>query len=373
LEFAQPFRLKRLAPEPALKVLIVRVGAMGDVLHALPAAAALREKLPDCVIGWAVEPRWVPLLAGGEGRAIVDRLHLVPTREWKRRPVSVATLQQILALRREMREAEYDVCVDLQGSIRSAVIGRMADVDPYLGPAEPRERQARRLYRERVEVKSAHVIDQACELLGTALTDSADPRAWLRPARVTLPVIAEAEAWCDRWLAGLGVAAKGFVLLSPTAGWGAKQWPLERYRVLAARLAAEGFSVLVNAGSNADLAVAAAVAADGNAQPVQCGVAELVALTRRARLVVGGDSGPIHLAAALGRPVVALFGPTDPKRNGPYFPASRVRVLRHETSRLDHARHAMTEAGLAKITEDEVTGAALALLRELLREVRQDG
>ena len=394
MAFDLQFRLNDDTPTPALKILIVRVGAMGDVLHGLPAVAALRQRIPECLIGWVVEARWRPLLAAGpqtglqmdceepEMKAppcdlarlpIVDRVHEVRTKDWRRGPLSPRTARQVAAVRRELRMQEYDVCVDLQGSIKSAVIGRMAAAKHFIGPQEPAERAAGWLYGERVSTQAAHVIEQACELIGSALTDSWDPVEELRPVRVTLPVDAAAEAWCDGKLAELALGENGFVLLAPTAGWAAKQWPVERYRELAARLDAQGYRVLVNAGSDTDLAVTEAVAGDGPAAVVRCGVAELIALTRRAKLVVGGDSGPVHLAAALGRPVVGLYGPTDPRRNGPYFPGSRVRVLRHASSRLDRARHVQTEAGLARITEDEVIAAAFGLLGRPLAGVNLNG
>ncbi len=347
-------------------MLIVRVGAMGDVLHGLPAVAALRERLPDCYIGWAVEPRWKALLESSEPQT-VSKVHLVGTREWKRRPFSVATAQEILALRQELQAEKYDVCVDLQGSIRSAMIGRMAEAKHFVGPAEPREKPARWLYGTKVDVRSKHVIEQACELVKWSLATQVED--WqevlgLAPARVSIPVDPDAEEWCDEFLAGLGLGAQGFVLLAPTAGWGAKQWPTERYAVLARKLAEAGYTVLINGGSGADSEMLQQLAASCGATVAESDIPQLIALTRRARLTVGGDSGPIHLAAAMGGSVLALFGPTDPARNGPYFLGAKIRVLRHSTSRLDHARVAQTEAGLARITEDEVVAAAFELLRE---------
>jgi heptosyltransferase-1 len=351
---------------------------MGDVLHALPAVAALRERLPDCFIGWAVEPRWRALLDAPESHLsrneaatkmghIVDKVHAVPAREWKRRPLSVATLREIAALRREMQAEKYDVCVDLQGAIKSAVIGRMAQARHFVGPRKPRERQARALYGERVDVRSKHVIEQACELVKAglaAMVEEWQPVQGLAPARVTIPADASAESWCDELLAGLEIGEQGFCLLAPTAGWGAKQWQPERYAELARRLAAQGYRVLVNGGSGAEREMLGRLAEASGATVVESDIPQLIALTRRARLTVGGDTGPVHLAAALGGRVLALFGPTDPGRNGPYFLGAKVRVLRHAESRLDHARHGNTEAGLAKITEDEVVAAAFQLLRE---------
>jgi heptosyltransferase-1 len=214
------------------------------------------------------------------------------------------------------------------------------------------------LYGERVAVQATHVIDKACELVGAGIGEV------LRPARPVLPVNAAAEGWCDEHLAELGVGNGGFVLLSPAAGWGAKTWPAERWQLLARQLADKGYAVLVNRGGPTDRRVTEAAAGDGPGRLVDCGIAELVALTRRASLVVGGDTGPVHLAAALGLPAVALFGPTDPARTGPYFPSAHVRVLRHVSSRLDHGRRPDTEAGLAQITEEEVFEAAMELLCE---------
>lgn len=335
---------------------------MGDVLHGLPAVAALRERMPGCFIGWAVEPRWSALLTGDDS-PVVDRVHLVATREWKKRPLSVETLKNIAALRRELRAERYDICVDLQGLIRSSVIGWMAGTARYAGSNTPRERQARWLYGERVDVRALHVIEKACELLGAGIGET------LQPVRPALPVDGAAEAWCEQLLRNFGVGEGGFVLLSPAAGWGAKAWPADRWQELARQLAGEGYAVLVNAGGPADRAVAEAAAGDGPGELVECGIAELIALTRRAKLAVGGDTGPVHLAAALGVPAVALYGPTDPQRTGPYFPGARVRVLRHATSRLDHGRNRETEAGLAQISEEEVFDAAC----DLLREERADG
>jgi heptosyltransferase-1 len=329
-----------------LRILIVRVGAMGDVLHGLPAVAALRAAMPDSFIGWAVEPRWRTLL----GAPVVDRIHDVPTREWKAKPFSVATLRQIARLRREMQKENYDVCIDLQGSIRSAVIGRMSAATRFVGPRKPRERQARAFYGERVDVRAKHVIEQACELVGAGVG------LQLAPARLTLPHDPAAEAWCDH----LEIDRR-FVLLAPTAGWGAKQWGAERYRDLALQLEAKGLQVLINGGSGTDSTIIN-VAQATQSTVISCTLPELVALTRRAGLVIGGDTGPIHLAAALARPVVALFGPTDPDRNGPDFVGATSRVIRHPASVLDHRRHEETEAGLAQVSVDEVFAAAMTLL-----------
>jgi heptosyltransferase-1 len=340
---------------------------MGDVLHAMPAVAALRELHPDWRIGWAIEPGWHELLeaesephdvagrfSGRDSRRpLVDLWHPVPTREWKRRPFSLSTLGDVTGLRRELRRDPYDLCVDMQGAIRSAVVGRMAGAKLFAGAAEPRERPAAWFYERKVKAKATHVVEQGCELLGAAVGET------LRPAKVTLPVDPAAERWCDELLAGIG---ERFVVVSPGAGWGAKQWPAERYGAVAMALAQAGFRTLVNAAASDDAVGRQVVEASGGAAIlVPCSIGQMIALTRRAGLVIAGDSGPLHLAAALERPVVGLYGPTDPARNGPYGTVSRV--LRHASSRTDHSRHQEAETGLMQITTEEVVAAALELLR----------
>jgi heptosyltransferase-1 len=333
-------------------VLIVRIGAMGDVLHAMPAVTALRELHPNWRIGWAIEPVWRELLEAKQ-RPLVDLWHRVPTRAWKQRPFSPSTLEDITRLRRELRAEHYDFCVDMQGAIRSAVVGRMAAANLFAGAAEPRERQAAWLYGRKIKVSAKHVVEQGCELLGGAVGET------LRPAKVQLPIDPAAERWCDALLTGVG---ERFVVISPTAGWGAKQWPVERYGAVAMALAEAGFRTLVNAASPDDeLGRQVVEASDGAAMLVPCSIGQMIALVRRAGLMIAGDTGPLHLAAALERPVVGLYGPTDPARNGPYGTASRV--LRHASSRTDHSRHREAETGLMQITTDEVVEEALELLR----------
>jgi heptosyltransferase-1 len=286
---------------------------------------------------------------------LVDRIYFASTREWKKRPFSGGTIGDIASLRKELRKERFDLCVDMQGSLRSAVIGRMAGALRYIGPSDPREAPARWFYGEQVAAAAAHVVEQGCELLGGAVGEV------LRPAAVELPIDEPAEEACQSMLDRLGLVDEEFVLLAPTAGWGAKQWPSERYGAVAAELARRGFRVAVNAASEDDATAQAVVrASTGTAVVVPSDLPELIALTRRAKLVIAGDTGPLHLAAALERPVVALFGPTDPARNGPY--GTRVRVLRHGAERRDHRRLSEPEAGLLEITVDEVVEAAVELL-----------
>jgi heptosyltransferase-1 len=167
------------------------------------------------------------------------------------------------------------------------------------------------------------------------------------------------EALAQR-LRALDIGA--FAILNPGAGWGAKQWPAERYGDVARKLVEYGLKSLINYGpGEAGLARAAESASGGAAVATACPLSELIALTRRARIFIGGDTGPMHLAAALGIPVVAIFGPTNPARNGPFGTPSIV--LRSSTSPTTHSRRSQPDEGLLKITSDEVVAAARTLLR----------
>jgi heptosyltransferase-1 len=193
-------------------------------------------------------------------------------------------------------------------------------------------------------------VEQGAALLGEATGVE------LKPAAVELPHEAWAEEWAEATIAGRRVC-----VLSAGAGWGAKRWPAERFGALAIQLRAMGFAVVVNAPRKDDAVASAVVAASGgSAEMVVCNVSGLIALVRRAALLVGGDSGPVHLAAALGVPVVALFGPTDPARNGPWG-SGLVKVLRDASSMTSYKRRVEIEAGLARIGVEDV----LAQVREL--------
>jgi heptosyltransferase-1 len=151
------------------------------------------------------------------------------------------------------------------------------------------------------------------------------------------------------------------VLINPGAGWGAKRWPVQRYDAVAQGFIDLGFRILVNAGPGEEkMAEVIARGTEGAAIPLTCTVAQLIAITRRVALVVAGDTGPLHLACALGRPVVGIYGPTDPSRNGPF--GAQFRVLRSPMSRRDHTRRESPETGLLTIQPDDVLRAADELL-----------
>lgn len=344
------------------RLLVVRLGAMGDILHALPAVTALRAAHPEWIIDWVVEPMWGALFTSGSQVArdsrtsrprqpLVDKLHFAPTREWRQNIFAGRTRSQIGILKRSLRNEHYDAVIDFQGALRSALIGRMAASPRFIGELKPRERAAALLFSERVATCGVHVIEQDLELAESVAGDR------LKPTQPLLPFDPVAEAWADEIVA----PGERAVLINPGAGWGAKRWPVERYAEVARALLNLGFRVLVNAGPGELTLADAVVEQTGRgATPLVCSMEQLISITRRTLLAIAGDTGPLHLACALGRPVVGIYGPTDPTRNGPF--GTPFRVLRSPESRRDHARREAPEAGLLTISPDEVLYAVKELL-----------
>jgi len=344
------------------RLLIVRLSAMGDVIHTLPAVQAVRNEFPQASIGWIVEERWTELLcapgAGRRGprsaeRPLVDWVHTVRLREWGKSFFRVATAERVARTFNDVRAGRYEVAIDLQGAIRSAVLARWSGADVVAGSAEPRESPASLWYTRPVVARGAHVIEQNLSVASGAVGRS------LQMTGAEFPRDAAAEQKIGEWMARTGV--RDFAILNPGAGWGAKRWPAERYGQVARALGKDGVRSVLNCGPGEEsLAREAEAASDGAAVAMQCSISELIALTRRARLFVGGDTGPLHLAAALSVAVVAIFGPTDPARNGPF--GTRSAVLRNPESVTSHARRAQADEGMLEIGVADVVSAARGLL-----------
>jgi heptosyltransferase I len=285
---------------------------MGDIVHALPAVSTLKHNYPGWRLTWAVEPRWAPLL---DGNPFVDRLVLI------RRDSAAAFRESWRALRSE----RYDFAVDFQGLIKSALTATFARPKQIFGfhQSQIRERAAGLFYSRKTMSQAAHVVDRNLELAAHAGATAALKKFWL-PAGTP-----EGE-----------LPAGDFVLASPLAGWTSKQWPIEYYRSLGARLRKElGLPLVLNGppGSGLDHI---------------SGLPGLLDATRRAVAVVGVDSGPLHLAAAMGKPGVAIFGPTDPARNGPY--GDTIQVLRAPSAATTYKRGASIDPAMQAITPDSV-------------------
>jgi heptosyltransferase I len=349
-------------------ILIVRLGALGDVIHSLPVAAALRQAYPAAHIGWAIEERWAELLgvrsewgpASGPTatKPLVDSIHIVKMKSWLAAPFSREGWRERRRMKAEMRAQEYGTAIDIQGALKSVWVARASSAPKLIGFSTPREPAAKYFYKQRLPMRGVHVVEQGVNLVRD-LSERSDLATEFR-----LPRDPEAEAWRDAELKRRGIA--GYVVITPGAGWGAKRWPSDRYGEVARTLGQWGLQTIVNAGPGEEhLAEQVVDASGGAAQALSCSVGQLIALARKARLFIGGDTGPVHLAAALGVNVVAVYGPTDPARNGPYGPdRSRAIVLRDPGSKTSHARNADPEVGLLKISAQDAFDAAKSMLRE---------
>ncbi len=355
------------------RLLIVRLGAMGDVIHALPAVHALRAAFPQAFIGWLIEERWAELLCAAGSprrgarsalRPLVDEVHAVNLKVWGKSLFSLSTLQRVATVWNDVRDAHYDAAVDLQGAMRSAVLARWSGARVVYGAAEPWESPASLWYTRKVVARGRHVIEQNLSVAEGLIEREED--AWPRIASLPqiscdLPCDPQVEARIEKDLARHGV--REFAILNPGAGWGAKRWPTERYGEVARALSGAGICPLVNYGpGEEDLFRAVLAASGGAARPTKGSITGLTALMRRARLFIGGDTGPLHLAAALRVPVVGIYGPTDPARNGPY--GTRSIVLRSAESVTSHARRAEAEEGMLGIGSEAVVEAARGLLAD---------
>jgi heptosyltransferase-1 len=311
-----------------MNALVVRLGAMGDVVHALPAVAALK-RMPQARITWVVDPRWTPLL---EGNPDVDDIVPLNRRHWS----------SVRACWRKLRTEPFDVAVDLQGLLKSAAIVAAAGAERTIGfdRRQARESAAALFYSKEVPTTSAHVVDKNIELaMAAGATDL--HRCFRLPAGK---------------LEG-SLPARPFILSCPLAGWRSKQWPVEYYRELAGLLAANGLALVVNGAESSRADLESITGAQVNVS----GISGLIAATRHAAAVIGVDSGPLHLAAALGRPGVAIYGPTDPARNGPY--GGSIAVLRDAAARTTYKRGHDIDPAMRAIRPQDVLDALLPQLK----------
>ena len=275
------------------RFLIVRLGSLGDIVHAIPAVAALRARHPGAHIDWIVDPRYADLVGMVEG---IDRvIPFDPRQGWS----------QLLKLASQLRRGKYEAAIDLQGLIKSAVLARAAGARRTIGfsRADLREPLASLLYTETHDPGAApHVIHKGLALMRAMGVEQ---------TTVTFPL-------------RLPAAMPGaYALINPGAAWPNKRWPPERFGALAAAIhERRGLKSLVLWGPGEESAAAAVVAASRGAAETAppTRITDIFAMAKSASVMISGDTGPVHIAGAVGTPIVALFGPTRAERNGPWSP-----------------------------------------------------
>ncbi len=346
----------------ARRILLVKPSALGDVVHTLPVVATLKRRYPQAALDWLVEEESAPLVAG---HPAVDRLVVSGRRRWLRqlrRGADVSTaLGEIGTFVRELRRRRYDAVLDLQGLLKSALYVIAAGAPVRVGLADARE-GARWVLTHRVAVppQPVHAVERYL-----ALAAAVDARDVVRD--FTIPLVSEDVTAAQHLVADL---PRPRVALHPATRWETKLWEVERWRTVAAALTAEGVGVVVTGGA-ADAAVAAALCEGLRPAPRslagRVALKGLAAVFRSVDLVVTVDSGPMHIAAAVGTPVVALFGPTDPARTGPLGPG---RVLRQPLPCSPCLQRTCRIAETRKCMRDLDVASVLAAVRDLLATAR---
>ena len=344
-----------------MTLLVVRLGALGDIVHTIPAVAALRTAFPAARLDWLVDARHrdiVDLVQGLDRVVVLER----PT---------IAGWADVV---RRLRQVRYDAALDFKGLMKSAVLARASGARRVIGFSiwHLREKGARPFYSQtdasrtdRPPSDSTHVIHKNLGLL-TTLGIATDTIAFPL-AHTHSDALAQVRSSLD---------GRPFALVNPGAAWPNKRWPAERFGEIAAVLRdVRGLSTVVVWGPGEEALARAVVEASRGAASMAppTGIADLVELSRAAALMVAGDTGPLHIAVAAGTPAVGLFGPTDPGRNGPWHPGDAT-VSRYGECACHYERKCHeADWCLARIPVAEVTAAVQRVVRGTSAERSADG
>jgi heptosyltransferase I len=334
------------------RFLLVRLGSLGDVIHALPAAAALRDTFPEARVDWVVARRWSRLLEGN--RDLNEAIAM-----------EAGSVAGFAAAARKLRGARYTCAIDFQGLYKSAFLSFASGAARRIGfeTTYAREGLAAWFYTDRRNPRGAHKVEH-----NLTLAEHAGARPSVSAPRFPLAIRADDEEQVDREARAHDF--EDFFVLNPGGGWRSKCWPAERYGELHCKLAERyGWRGVVSYGPGEEgLARGVVAAAEEAARrgarrpqiaapvPLSVGLGPLMALLRRAKFVVSADTGPLHLASALGASVVGLYGPTDPARNGP-FRREDVTVRNPRGAGTTYKRGASYAASMLSITVQQVAAA----------------
>jgi len=330
------------------RILIIKLSSLGDIVHTLPVLPLLKDGFPEAEICWLVERRHQPLLLHNP---FIDRLITVDTLRWRKKPFSLSTYRELFASIRELRQRKFDLAIDFQGLIKSGLLAFLSGAPLRLGFGKDDLREPwsgiflnRRRSSSPYEV---HVIDKNLGLLHPLGIDS---------SRVEFPLVfsGEAERYVTEGLSALKIG--DFIIINPGGGWRSKRWSTEKYASLGDMVIDQmGYHILLTWGPG-ERELAMEVASRMRNSPAisfPTDIPQLIALIKRAKLLVGGDSAPLHLAVASGTPVVGIYGPSDPARNGPYNPADIV-VRKEVPCAPCYKRDCGAEPCMGAITPEEV-------------------
>lgn len=293
--------------EKSPRILLVRLSAIGDAIHAMPVACALREHFPHAYLAWAVEQRAGELI---EGHPAIDQRIVLP-RGWLRSPT------RVWCLRKQLKKLAFDTAIDAQGLTKSAVVAWLSGAKRRIGMGGRWGREISRwLNNELVDTDGLHAIERGLKLL--------EPLGIQSPAvRFEVPAAAADQNAAREIIHGLGLD-DGFVLIASGAGWPSKLWPVDRYAAVAAYMGLRwNLSSLLIWGNDAERTRAEQIiaAAEGHARLCpKITLLQLAGVARLAHFAIGSDTGPLHVAAAAGTPCIGLYGPWPADKHGPYGP-----------------------------------------------------
>lgn len=324
---------------PEKRFLVVRMSALGDIIHTLPAVHALRQSFPGATIDWLVDEKWATILAGNRD---INHVIAMNRNSWR----------NVIAAIGRLRRARYDAAIDFQSLYRSAIIARLSGAPQQVGfdAKYSREGGAALFYTQHVSPLRKHKIEHNLELVESL---------GARTEGVCFRLVDDAQAAneVERILRARGIGE--YFVLSPGGGWVSKCWPAERYGELHRALAERyGWRGVISFGSGERELADSVRRAANSPEPLAelFNLKQLVPLLRRAKLVIAGDTGPLHLASALGTPVIGLYGPTDPERNGPYS-ADDIVVRKASAGDTTYKRGRVFSASMLAITVDDVLEA----------------
>ncbi len=345
----QPTRAKNGKPAP--RILIVRLSAIGDTIHSLPLAAALRQAFPNAYIGWLVEKPSAALI---EKNPLLDWHHVLP-KGW------LKSLSRVHALRGTLRAERFDIAFDIQGLTKSAVAARLSGAGTRIGFTRGESRELAPLLDNRlVKPQGRHAVDMTLSLLrglGLPMPERAE---------FVFPPPGQDDVAAVNQVTNSGSYRDRFVLMGPWGSFAAKLWPLDRFRDVAVRIRAEtGLRSLMLGHGDAErnrVRDLAATAPDALSPAPGVSLTGVVELARRARLFVGCDSFPMHAAAAVGCPTLGIFAVTDPARLGPYGPTGRSIYDSLVLPKSTRERRRLDDSSIKRLAVEPVARACLEML-----------
>jgi len=298
-----------------MNILIVKLSSLGDIVHTLPSLKALRDRFPDAHITWVAGEAASGILRNNPS---LDEILITRGKMWKRNLFSQNSMSDLLGFIKRLRSRRYDIVLDFQGLLKSALIVSLAKGKRKVGYDRARE-FAHIFYSEKapLETMEMHAVDRYLNLTKYLGCDINNPDFFI-------PVTDDDNGEVEKLLKakGISLAGKKFVGINPTGRWASKRWPAEKFRELAGRLAGLNNIVIAFIGGAEEKETVDAACPAGHRNVVNLAGAtslgQLSALLKKMDILITNDTGPMHIAAALGTKVVAVFGPTNPVRTGPY-------------------------------------------------------